>query len=199
MADGRTHTMVAAVAGGIGAGLVFVAAKDLAPWYAGGAIASMVITPDLDKIEPTISAALVGWWRIPWRLFWLPYGLIPHRCWCSHAPIIGTLGRLLYIILAIWGAAFIFYTTVPTPATIALPIGHFTYWVNLWSRLLGLSWALPTRLSIDIPHIVPTRLIFGWIHSHLKQTAVLLAPLFINDTLHTLWDDWKWGWGEDVL
>lgn len=36
-----------------------------------------------------------------WLMFWWPYAvLIPHRHWTSHAPIVGTLGRLAYIAFA---------------------------------------------------------------------------------------------------
>jgi uncharacterized metal-binding protein len=34
-----------------------------------------------------------------WRSLWLPYAqLIPHRSWVSHAPVIGTILRLVYLV-----------------------------------------------------------------------------------------------------
>lgn len=194
MAGGHTHTAIAAVAGGVGTGLLIAAAPHFASWYAAGAIVSMIVTPDLDKIEPTISDTLVGWWRIPWRLFWLPYGAaIPHRCWCSHAPVIGTLGRLLYIVLVLWMASFLFYIAAPHAMTLSFSLAHFTYWLNFWGGLLGLHWRLPTHFTLYIPHTMAITLLVRWACHNILAVTAFIAPLFINDSLHALEDRWYWG------
>jgi uncharacterized metal-binding protein len=74
--------------------------------FAGGCLAGVLITPDLDVDEPTRSHYVVGktFGLLPfviWRLLWLPYGkLIGHRAFISHFPIVGTSVRLLYLAAA---------------------------------------------------------------------------------------------------
>lgn len=66
------------------------------------ALGAVIISPDLDqdgltKSETSIlkRSRILGW---AWFLYWLPYAkAIRHRHWLSHAPIIGTTIRLLYL------------------------------------------------------------------------------------------------------
>jgi uncharacterized metal-binding protein len=57
-------------------------------------LGGLYLSPDLDLIS------------LPWkrwgalRFLWIPYQRIPHRHWLSHAPIVGSIGRLLY--LGLW-------------------------------------------------------------------------------------------------
>jgi uncharacterized metal-binding protein len=74
----------------------------------GGCLAGVLLTPDLDVDNPVHSHAIVDR-RIGclpgliWRVLWYPYAKsIPHRHWLSHAPIIGTLLRVMYIALPTW-------------------------------------------------------------------------------------------------
>ena len=55
-------------------------------------IGGLWLSPDLDVIsKPAKRWGLLG-------ILWFPYRkLIPHRSWISHAPIIGTLIRLVYL------------------------------------------------------------------------------------------------------
>jgi len=76
---------------------------------AGGAaigcgLLGQALSPDLDQQDLTRSDWLVlrrlgplgGLWLALWFLYaWL----IPHRHWASHAPVIGTVGRVLYMAL----------------------------------------------------------------------------------------------------
>jgi uncharacterized metal-binding protein len=54
-------------------------------------LGGLYLSPDLDLKS------------LPWkrwgilRFLWLPYQRIPHRHWLSHAPVIGSIGRLLYL------------------------------------------------------------------------------------------------------
>jgi uncharacterized metal-binding protein len=67
-----------------------------------GCAAGLVLSPDLDQEQRTASESLViakaplfGWLFL---LYFYPYALIiPHRHPLSHWPVIGTLGRLLYV------------------------------------------------------------------------------------------------------
>lgn len=76
-----------------------------------GCFLGVILTPDLDVESPVHSHYTVG--KIGkyagdifgfilkwiWRVFWYPYSIfIPkHRHWISHAPILGTFSRLIYI------------------------------------------------------------------------------------------------------
>src|ERR671932_924179 len=57
-------------------------------------LGGLYLSPDLDLKS------------LPWkrwgvlRFIWLPYQKIPHRHWLSHTPIVGSVGRLLY--LGLW-------------------------------------------------------------------------------------------------
>ena len=53
----------------------------------------LYLSPDLDiKSNPWRRWGLL-------RSLWLPYQkLVPHRHWISHSPIVGTLGRVAYIL-----------------------------------------------------------------------------------------------------
>jgi uncharacterized metal-binding protein len=63
----------------------------------------MVITPDLDLLA-TGNVRRFGLRQL-WRLYWYPYSrLITHRSWLSHAPVIGTIGRLVYLLPLTWWA-----------------------------------------------------------------------------------------------
>ncbi len=87
---------------------------------AAGCLAGILLTPDLDLDRPTRSHYVVrrGLGRGPyllWRAFWSPYGwAIEHRSWLSHAPVISTIFRLLYVLsipaILVVGLAALGYT-----------------------------------------------------------------------------------------
>jgi len=46
--------------------------------------------------------------RFIWLLFWLPYArAMAHRAYLSHAPVIGTAGRLAYLAIPLLVVAWI--------------------------------------------------------------------------------------------
>lgn len=90
----------------IGAGVLTLAVWqnwDLAPSVAvaAGSVSGLVLSPDLDQDGWTRSELILR--RIPlvryiFFIYWLPYAwIMPHRHWASHAPVVGTVVRLLYL------------------------------------------------------------------------------------------------------
>jgi uncharacterized metal-binding protein len=105
MSDGKTHAAIT-----VGASIVVAGAL----WQTGftpeeirlataGCLTGLVLTPDLDVDHGPFGNQLVKRYfgeiagRI-WKSFWLPYAWVfPHRSNGSHIPVIGTLGRVLYL------------------------------------------------------------------------------------------------------
>lgn len=75
-----------------------------------GAIAGILINPDLDLAERTYGKGIVyrsnGLVGAAWALLWWPYSqVVSHRSILSHGPIIGTIIRLGYMVsvpLLVW-------------------------------------------------------------------------------------------------
>ena len=71
-------------------------------------LTGLLVGPDLDVDAGNISRHYVRRRAGPvvaalWGLFWLPYAVaVRHRSPLSHAPLIGTVGRLAYIVAAVW-------------------------------------------------------------------------------------------------
>lgn len=66
---------------------------------AGGAALGTLIHPDWDYAEIKGVVRELG----PFRYLVKPYGfLIPHRSFLSHGPLIGTMGRLAYMLVPLW-------------------------------------------------------------------------------------------------
>jgi hypothetical protein len=96
-----------------------------------GVLSGVIMSPDLDcrdgyyglyviRKTPKIGKVLV----FIWRALWYPYGLIiPHRSWISHAPVIGTMLRVIYLMLWIWlfGAIFGHGKAPDTPGGLFYP------------------------------------------------------------------------------
>ena len=105
MSGGRTHATVTTIA----AAILIITAPVYTEYFgiesAGmiiGTAAGLFLTPDLDQDNPVYSHYLTGKIYMPlrwaWGIIWLPYAkLIPHRSWVSHAPIAGTLIRIIYL------------------------------------------------------------------------------------------------------
>lgn len=105
MASGTVHTratLVISLPASIGVGLALGVSAGVGALC--GCLSGIPLTPDLDQI--TISKSewsivrylpIVGWvWLGLWDLY---ARAVPHRSWLSHAPVIGTLGRLVYLII----------------------------------------------------------------------------------------------------
>jgi uncharacterized metal-binding protein len=110
--SGRTHDRVTLwslplIAGGT---LYATARADLAFWVSGGFLFSgLIFGPDLDLY----SFHYKRWGILRWM--WRPYQkAIKHRSIWSHGPLIGTIGRILY--LGLWLSLF---------GLIYLEIAHF--------------------------------------------------------------------------
>lgn len=132
--DGRTHNWVnIGVTSGIivGAGLAhYVSLEDLFKIAAVSTI-GLLVSPDLDQETGNISyyyMRQIGLHRL-WGWYWRPYTTIPHRSWLSHAPLLGTLLRLLYIIMPVW----LFLFTAPSASRVLIlqVIGAIVFMLGL--------------------------------------------------------------------
>jgi len=103
MSTGKAHATASVLAApAMGLTLIFLVTPEIGVGAFLGCLLGVVLTPDLDQI--TISKSewwivryvpVVGWlWMALWDLY---ARLIPHRSFWSHAPIVGTAGRLLYL------------------------------------------------------------------------------------------------------
>lgn len=104
MASGEVHlrvTLFLAPVAGVTTFLV-TGSPALALWSTVGCLAGVLLTPDLDQesinyVEWMLIRVTLGLGYL-WLAFWGPYStLLRHRSWVSHGPLIGTLGRILYI------------------------------------------------------------------------------------------------------
>jgi len=96
MPGGRVHATASLIAAPIvAAGAVILGADMTTAAAAGvGCALGVVISPDLDMVN-TIRMPVIGW---IWGAYWWPYRkIIAHRAYISHAPIVGTLVRLAYL------------------------------------------------------------------------------------------------------
>lgn len=161
MPSGQTHALItAAAAGGLLAVSVATGQPAAARWaLVGGCLAGLLLTPDLDVDEGARSHSLVreNAGRLAgaaWRLAWLPYArLMPHRHWLSHAPVIGTLGRVGYLLAIVWAVLALAgrpwpWPSVPTWALWALAglmVSDALHWAadmgwTYWQRRLRRIW-----------------------------------------------------------
>jgi uncharacterized metal-binding protein len=112
----------------------------------GGCLAGLLIEPDLDVDGITQSERLLLKNILPlgvvWYIVWYPYAwVISHRSRISHFPILGTLGRLLYLSLWVFtiaallgqvGALYGWLQTVPLPYVAAFVAGLVIADVGHW-------------------------------------------------------------------
>jgi uncharacterized metal-binding protein len=104
----------------IAGGTLWTTARaDLAFWVSGGFLFSgLIFGPDLDLY----SFHYKRWGKLRW--LWRPYQqAIKHRSIWSHGPIIGTIGRILY--LSLWlGLVGLFYLGIAQLAGAKTYSGH---------------------------------------------------------------------------
>lgn len=113
MPDGHVHDAgVTAVAVTLSTVTALQLAGTITSWHdlvpmVGGSLIGWVMSPDLDIDKGFIafhqveSAIPMAGWVVShfFRLYWLPYSLaIPHRGLLSHAPVLSTLIRILYLL-----------------------------------------------------------------------------------------------------
>ena len=107
----------------------------------GGGLAFLVgglwLSPDLDtRSNPTRR------WG-PLRLLWWPYRrLLRHRSLLSHSPLLGTAGRLLYLLALVLGLGLI-----AAPLGAPSPEALLAWLQALWNQQRGLSLALLSGLE----------------------------------------------------
>ena len=182
MPSGRTHAIATVITAGVAGPLLYLyAGSNMAVSAAGslGCAAGLLLTPDLDVQTGSLSFTLMrrslrdlkgigAVLAFFWQWFWQPYArLIPrHRHPLSHFPVIGTAGRLIYLIL-VAGALY----------WMAQSLWLFTGSILLLitGRSLGSLPAITSLFSLmDQP------LLWWW-----------LVGLALVDSLHTLMD-WFW-------
>jgi uncharacterized metal-binding protein len=110
MPSGKVHSITTVI---LSAGLGLAAHQAGYPLQqagalAGGALAGLLLTPDLDVNGGSVSmnyarrfgGCFIG---LAWAMLWRPYSyLIPHRSPLSHMPLIGTAIRLGYMAALGW-------------------------------------------------------------------------------------------------
>jgi len=116
-----------------------------------GCLSGIPLTPDLDQI--TISKSewsivrylpIVGWmWLGLWDLY---ARAVPHRSWLSHAPVIGTLGRLVYLLIIGGFLSLAFYGFTSTWPDL-LPLWKFVQ--SKWF----VGWIVGLMIS-DVMHLL---------------------------------------------
>jgi len=75
-----------------------------------GSVAGTITSPDMDlnAALPSSFMTKIPGVRIIWGTIWRPYQLIfKHRSFWSHFPIVGTTGRVLYLMLWLLGTVWI--------------------------------------------------------------------------------------------
>lgn len=146
MASGKQHTEASFIlAGGISALSLFgIAPSEAVLPLAVGAASGAVLTPDFDVDAGCIAYSNMEWmFGTPagklWRWIWKPYALmVKHRSWISHAPVVGTIIRMLYLL--------VFLSWVPF--VIELDYTAISAWLRWW--LLGLMFADFVHFLMDI-------------------------------------------------
>ena len=100
-------------------------------------LGGLYLSPDLDLKS------------LPWkrwgvlRCLWLPYQRIPHRHWLSHAPVVGSIGRLLYLGVLLSPVAIVFIKALPP-----LQMGR-EFWYTVAAVLVGVEVSALNHLLLD--------------------------------------------------
>lgn len=112
MSDGKTHRRVNILTGGaiIGGSILMNMPLPVTVAAMAGSVAGTIISPDMDlnAALPASFMTRIPGVRIVWGTVWRPYQLIfKHRSFWSHFPIVGTTGRVLYLMLWLLGTVWI--------------------------------------------------------------------------------------------
>lgn len=179
MADGRTHvlatkTLAAALfVGQMGSGILLhrYATRETifsALALSTGTLAGLFLTPDLDIDAGSMSEEEVRkispFGENIWWVYWFPYRrLIQHRSPLSHFPIIGTLGRLIYLgIPYLTILAITFVVNQSAFGWLAIPGLWLLFFPYFQIAVLGLA-------SADLLHFFMDQRIF---HKTFKQRRI---------------------------
>ncbi len=156
MASGENHVKATALIA-LPAGVL--AALSGAGWLAGaacslGCLSGIILSPDLDVEHRTRSEYLVYRYMgrflgAAWFAFWWPYArLIPHRHPLSHWPVMGTLGRILYIYFA-GGALWFAAAWMIRGRGVWMPLGDWLESIYFIWGILGLGLADALHFLMD--------------------------------------------------
>jgi len=112
VSDGKTHRRVNIITGGaiVGGSILINAPLPVTVAAIAGSVAGTIISPDMDlnAALPASFMTKIPGVRIVWGTVWRPYQLIfKHRSFWSHFPIVGTTGRVLYLMLWLLGTVWI--------------------------------------------------------------------------------------------
>ena len=135
--NGKAHilaSMMLAVPVGIG---TVVVTKDLRalPLATLGCAAGILVSPDLDIDGRTDSETVVYDQMGPvfgtlWQVYWYPYArAIPHRSVLSHAPLLGTVLRIGYLLLL--PTLFAVFTPLRLGAVFDAVLAFWPVWIGL--------------------------------------------------------------------
>ena len=112
-----------------------------------GCLTGLIIDPDLDIENITRSEwqVIKRFWifGMLWVVFWYPYArAIPHRSPLSHWPLVGTAGRVLYLLL--WIKLLGMILDVPVPIQLIVTNSLFMIW------FYGLAVADTAHFIMDV-------------------------------------------------
>ncbi len=150
MADGKTHFAANVIAGLAMTGAAAYYAPELVGPVAAGSVIGAFITPDMDLESKTHSEALLR--QVPvlglaFQFFWYPYAVLHRHRGVSHWPVIGTLGRLAYmlVVAALIGVFAVGWTALVGNdlPTLTLPAIDWSFWF----------WLLAAWAAQDLTHI----------------------------------------------
>ena len=90
-----------------------------------GCLLGIPLTPDLDQESISSSEYAIVKWTLGlgflWMMFWYPYArLCKHRSPLSHWPLLGTIGRLLYLTISLSGATYLGWQPPQVPQSLVL-------------------------------------------------------------------------------
>lgn len=107
-----------------------------------GLVIGWLVSPDLDQ-EAVKTVDEQRWHKVPvvgwlWSALWWPYArIVPHRSFWSHAPVVGTIGRLLYLAIPTWLVGRWLDVTWP-----AVEPRYLWYALGGWCAQDALHWVL---------------------------------------------------------
>ena len=151
MSDGKTHaTATTALIFPVAMASLLLHPSDPFSAMAAGAIGcatGLIIDPDLDIDDITRSEwqMIKKLWIVGmlWVTLWYPYAwLIPHRSPLSHWPLLGTAGRVLYLLL--WIKLLGMILDVPVPIQLIVTNSLFMIW------FYGLAVADTAHFIMDV-------------------------------------------------
>jgi uncharacterized metal-binding protein len=152
MSTGRTHTRASLILSGTFlVGTLFTGnVSDVQ--YAFGAALGVMLSPDLDVDNKNISYKYIrsigNVFEFIWGWLWYPYRKsLKHGGNLSHDPIIGTLGRII----------FLFYRLIVIPEVILSVSGQVDFWNEMqwWAWKMILLWKIWIGLAgADLIHFV---------------------------------------------